>query len=103
MKKILGITLGMLMLFGICIGAVFMSAGAMDTDIEIEAQTDAYVQGGTGAERNYGASTSVQIRDDGYRKAIFRFDLSGIEGNVKKAVFRVYCNTSATWEFPLEV
>ena len=103
MKKLLSLALSVLMLANICIGAVHMNAGAADADITIEAQADAQVQGGSGADRNYGASTSIQVRDDGYRKSIFRFDLSDVQEEISKAVFRVYCNTAAKWEFPLVV
>lgn len=65
------------------------------TTTTLSASADAYVRGGTFAANNYGTATLLEAKrdqnNDSYtRQSFFKFDISGISGNVTEAKLRVY-------------
>lgn len=54
---------------------------------------DAFVRNGTYANTNYGANSSLDLKDSGtdyYREAFLKFDLNGITGNITSAKLKLY-------------
>ena len=76
--------------------------------ITLNSSEDSFTQGGSKADKNFGAWDSLQIKndpDDNYlRKGYIKFDLSGIEQNsVHKAVLRLYGKVGGSTENKLNV
>ena len=66
-------------------------------ELVLRPEADTQVQGGSKKNTNYGASKTLMIRNDGYRKALFRFDLGEVFGTVEEATLRLY-KTAVTTE-----
>ena len=61
-----------------------------EKELVILPEADTQLQGGSKSGTNFGASKTIQIRNDGYRKGLFRFDLSGVYGIAEEATLRLY-------------